>query len=208
MAAVAFAPVTLFDTEEAIAAFLDTADLVTPEDEQAFLADFETALTTATDKRDRVAGRLAQLEAQQTYAASEISRLQAFKKAKEAEQTRLEGYVAYVIDRLGRDNKGKFRKLEGRTSTMFLRTCPASVDVKDETAIPIEYRRATVTMPSNMWVDVLNALGDSFRRQVLRELGSTITVAVDKRAVKAAIESGEDVPGAKLITDKTSLGRK
>jgi hypothetical protein len=34
------------------------------------------------------------------------------------------------------------------------------------------------------------------------------SVTVDKVAIKAAIEAGIDVPGAKLITDKTTLGRK
>ena len=38
---------TLFDAEEGLTAFLDTAELVTPDQEKAFLADFEVALTTA-----------------------------------------------------------------------------------------------------------------------------------------------------------------
>lgn len=207
MAAVAIAPVTLFDAEESLTAFFDTAELVTPDQEQAFLADFETALVAAADKRDRVAGRLAHLEAQQTFAAAEISRLQAFKKAKEAEQARLESYVSYVIQRLGKDAKGKFRKLEGRSSTMFLRACAPSVDVTDEAVIPLDYKRATVTLPAATWNDVFNALEPEFREVVATAAGD-FAIAIDKRAVKAAIDAGEDVPGAKLITDKTSLGRK
>src|SRR5450432_3030823 len=94
---------TLFDAEEGLTAFLDTAEMVTPDQEKAFLADFQVALTTAADKRDCVAGRIAKLEAQQEYAAAEIKRLQTFKKSKESEQTRLEGYVSYVIRWLGKD---------------------------------------------------------------------------------------------------------
>jgi len=82
-------------------AFLDTTYLVSPDEEQAFLAEFEQALTLAADKRDCVAHRLAQLENQQAFAAAEIKRLQAFKKSAEAKQTRLEGYVSYVIQRSG-----------------------------------------------------------------------------------------------------------
>ena len=129
---------TLFDVEEGLTAFLDTAELVKPEEVESFLEDFEIALTTATDKRDRVASRIAQLEAQQEYAAAEIKRLQAFKKSKEAEQNRLEGYVSYVIQRLGKEAKGKYRRLEGHTSTLFLRSCAPSVEVTAEDCIPLD----------------------------------------------------------------------
>src|ERR1035438_1103687 len=107
--AAAVASITLYDAEESLTALLDTQDLVTPDQEQEFLADFEAALSSASDKRDRVAGRLAKLEAQQAYAAAEIKRLQAFKHSAELAQERLEGYVSYVIQRLGKDAKGKRR---------------------------------------------------------------------------------------------------
>jgi hypothetical protein len=112
--------ITLFDAEEGLTAFLDTAEMVTPDQEEAFLADFEAALTAAADKRDRVAGRIAKLEAQQEYAAAEIKRLHAFKKSKESEQARLEGYVSYVIRRLGKDGKNKWRKLEGHNRSLVV----------------------------------------------------------------------------------------
>ena len=199
----AAAVVTLYDAEESLTALLDTQDLVTPDQEQAFLADFEVALTTATDKRDRVAGRLAKLEAQQAFATAEIKRLQEFKRVKEAEQARLEGYVSYVIQRMGKDAKDKYRKLEGNSSTLFLRACAASVDVTNEGDVPLDFKRATVTMSAALWVDVLHALEDTDI-----PLSYMTDLSVDKKAVKATIEAGIDVPGAKLITDKYNVGRK
>jgi hypothetical protein len=196
----AAAVITLYDAEESLTALLDTAELVTPDQEQAFLVDFETALTTAADKRDRVAHRLAKLEDQQAFAAAEIKRLQEFKKVKEHEQERLEGYVSYVIQRLGKDAKGKYRKLEGNSSVLFLRACAASLDITAESEIPLDYRRATVTLPAGAWLDILNAIDFKVEYQS--------NLSVDKRAVKAAIEAGVEVPGAKLITDKATLGRK
>ena len=92
---------------------------------------------------------------------------------------------------------------------MFLRACAASVDITDESLVPLDYKRATVTMPAAMWCDVLNALDEDFRGQVaVASTGSNLAIAVDKRAVKAAIDSGVDIAGATLITDKTTLGRK
>jgi hypothetical protein len=195
----ALASITLYDAEESLTALLDSAELVTPEQEEAFLAEFEQALTTAVDKRDRVAGRLAKLEAQQTFAAAEIKRLQEYKQAKEAEQERLEKYITHVILHLGKDAKGKYRKLEGNSSSLSLRGCAPSVDVVDGVAIPLDYETATVTLPASAWNDILN---------VMPGLQRVVNLQPDKRAIKAAIEAGVEVPGARLITDKTTVVRK
>lgn len=211
MAAIALVPPaasTLYDIEEHLDALADSVELVTPDQEQEFLADFQAALTSAAEKRDRVAHRLARLENQQAFAAAEIKRLQGFKKARESEQTRLEGYVSYCIQALGKDAKDKYRKLEGNTTVMFLRGCAPSVDMKDEAAIPLDYKRAMVHMGAAMWDDILNALDPEFRDVVLAATTNDLSVTVDKVAIKSAIEAGIDVPGAKLITDKTTLGRK
>ena len=49
---------------------------------------------------------------------------------------------------------------------------------------------------------------EDFRENVLPEITRSLAVTVDKVAVKAAIEAGVEVTGAKLLTDKTTLGRK
>jgi hypothetical protein len=198
---------TLFDLEERLEALSNSAETVTPDQEQAFLAEFQAALAGAADKRDRVAGMLARLENQQAFASAEIKRLQEFKAGKARDQERLEGYVAYCIDSLGRDAKGKRKKLEGNMTVMFLKACPVSLEVVDEAAVPAEFKRATVTLPAAVWNDVFLALDEDFRETVIAAAGD-FAIAVDKRAAKAAMEAGADVPGAKLVTDKTSLGRK
>ena len=203
--------VTLFDVEESLTALLHTAEMVTPADEAAFLLDFQAALTTATDKRDRVAGRLAKLENQQAFAAAEIKRLQEFRKSAESQQARLENYVSYVIQRMGKDAKNKWRKLEGNTSTMFLRACAASVDVTDESLVPLDYKRAMVHMSAAMWNDILGVLADctpAFFAQVQQATAGDTAITLDKVAIKASIQAGVEVTGAKLIIDKTTLGRK
>ena len=74
--------------------------------------------------------------------------------------------------------------------------------------MPLDYQNVTVTMPASMLNAVLHVLDEVFGEKVLPQLGSSVSHAADKRAIKAAIESGVEVPGAKLITDKTTLGRK
>jgi len=216
MAAIALAHITqvpanagtLHDLEDRLDALANSAALVTPEQEQAFLVDFRIAMTTAIAKRDRVAARLAKLENQQEFAALEISRLQAFKAAKAADQARLEGYITHVIESLGKDDKGKYRRLEGNSSVLFLRTCPASVEVTDESAVPLDYKTATVKLPAALWNDVLNALDDGLRDTVLAATSRDLALTADKRAIKAAIEANCEVPGTRLVTDNTTVGRK
>jgi hypothetical protein len=197
---------TLYDVEDHLAALTESAEMVTPEQEREFLEDFKAALSSAAEKRDRVAHHLAHLEHQQEFAAKEISRLQKFKKEHEAAQARLEGYVAYCIESFGQGTDGKYKKLEGNTTVMFLRGCPASVEVTDMEVVPLDYQSATVTMPASLLNEVLNALDEEFRTKALGEI--VCTQSVDKRGIKAAIEAGMEVPGATLVTSKTTLGRK
>src|SRR5215469_6300390 len=122
---------TLYEVEEHLSAFAESLETVTPDEEQAFLESFKAALTNAADKPDQVAHYLAHLEQQQMFAAQEISRLQKFKKEREATQARLEAYVSYCIQAQRKDARGRYKKLEGRTTVMFLRGCPPSVEVTD-----------------------------------------------------------------------------
>jgi Siphovirus Gp157 len=197
---------TLYDIEEHLIALTESVETVTADQEQEFLEDFQAALTSAAEKRDRVAYHLAHLEQQQAFAAKEISRLQKFKKEREAAQARLEAYVSYCIEAQGKDKAGKYKKLEGNTTVMFLRSCPASLEVHDLDAVPLDYQSATVTMPASTWNDVLNALEEDFRERVLREV--VCNLSADKRGIKGAIEAGVEIPGATLVTGKTTLMRK
>ena len=70
------------------------------------------------------------------------------------------------------------KKLEGNTATFTLRAAPASVVVLNEGDIPAEFKRTTVS------------------------------VSVDKTAIKKAINEGRDVPGADLSIGKNTLVRK
>jgi hypothetical protein len=69
------------------------------------------------------------------------------------------------------------RKLEGKTSSLALRACPPSVVIHDPSAIPAEF-------------------------QAVRQ-----EVVADKRAIKAALEAGQDIPGCDLLIGKQSLIR-
>ena len=123
-------------------------------------------------KVDNISGYLAHCEAQQDFASAEMKRLQDRKRSWERKQERLEQYIQRVMEASGKS------KLEGRTSTLSLKACPASVEVLDQKLVPQQYVRVTVTE------------------------------AVDKTAAKVALKLGEQIPGLKLVTDKRTVTRK
>jgi hypothetical protein len=195
----------LYVIEEQLAALIETAELVSPEQEQEFRAELQTALTAAVDKRDRVGQFLAHLEQQIDFAKFEIERLKQRRATCERALERLENYVIETIENLGTDSKGKYRALEGKTTTFSLRACPPSVEVTDETAIPSEYKMLLLKLPAVTWEQLLDGLEIEQRATVLRQVKSP-EVIVDKRSIKAALDGGA-VPGAGLSATRQSLRR-
>jgi len=202
--AVTAAPLYLI--EDQLAALIETAELVSPEQELEFRAEFQNALTAAVEKRDRVGQFLGHLEQQIDFAKFEIDRLRQRKAVCERTLERLENYVIGTIENLGTDAKGKFRRLEGKTTTFSLRGCPSSVEVTDESAIPSEYKTLLLKLPAVTWEQLLDGLDIEQRAAILGQVKSP-EVFVEKRSIKAAIDGGVDVSGAGLATGRHSLRR-
>ena len=202
--AVTAAPLYLI--EDQLAALVETAELVSPEQEQEFRLEFQTALTAAVEKRDRVGQFLGHLVQQIDFARFEIDRLRQRRATCERALARLEEYVIGTIESLGTDSKGKYRPLEGKTTTFSLRACPPSVEVTDESAVPAEYKTLTLKLPAVTWEQLLDGLEIEQRTAVLGHV-RVPEVSVEKRSIKAAIDGGADVPGAGLATGKHSLRR-
>jgi hypothetical protein len=196
----------LYVIEDHLAALIETAELVSAEQEQEFRTEFQTALTAAVDKRDRVGQFLGHLEQQIEFARFEIDRLRLRKVTCERALERLENYVVETIEHLGVDSKGKYHKLEGKTTTFSLRACPTSVEASDESAIPAEFKTLTLKLPAVMWELLLDGLEIEQRAAVLRQVRS-LEVSLDKRSLKAAIDGGAEVSGAGLITGRHTLRR-
>ena len=197
---------SLYLIEDQLAALIETAEMVSPEQEQEFRLEFQAALIAAVEKRDRVGQFLAHLEQQIGFAKFEMERLRQRKATCERALARLEGYVIETIENLGTDDKGKYRRLEGKTTTFSLRACPPSVEVTDESAIPANYKTLTLKLPAVTWEQLLDGLEIEQRAAVLGQVKSP-EVSVDKRSMKAAMDDGAPVPGAGLVTGRHALRR-
>jgi len=196
----------LYAIEEYLAALVDTLELVPPDQEQQFRDEFQVTLTTAVEKRDRVGQFMAHLEHQIAFANSEIDRLRERKAAYQRALSRIENYVIHTIEALGKDGKGKYRRLEGKTVTFSLAGCPPSVEITDESAVPAEYKTLTLKLPALAWQQILAWIGFA-RRQAISGQVTFHDISIDKRSIKAGINAGATIPGADLVTGKTSLRR-
>lgn len=190
---------TLYDVEDDLLALLDSEDGVTAEMEAQFKADLAQVLTGAKEKRERVARKILQLEAAAAYAHSEAKRCAVWARVRENKAERLRAYVLGVIEGLDRDKKGKLQKLEGLTTTMSARACPASLEITDAGIIPEEYKTVTVIMPARDWSKLREAAG-AYCPTI-----PAITYGVISAKLKAAIEGGAEVPGADLAIGKNTL---
>ena len=187
---------TLFQIEESIALLAEAAE------EEGLTPGIEQALTTylqgALEKRDRVAEFIQYCEWMAELAKAEIKRLQGRQKHFEGTADRVSAMVLRVLDFLGA------KKLEGRTHTLCKRKCPPSVRIDDETRVPSEFKRVTVTLRLDEWNRLLAAAGDNLRQTV-----ETATVkrdeAIDLKAVKEALNLEREVPGADLVVNRFSL---
>jgi len=192
---------SLYEVEESLAFLLDTAEQITPEQEQEFRRDLAQGLTAAVAKRDRFAAFIKMAE----YAA-QIRRAEAARHAAEARvlenaAERARAYGVHVIEGLGRDAKGKYRKLEGSKFTLAVRAVAASLELTDRDAVPLDYKSFGLTIQASAWPMILERIKD------LLPAGLDVTPAyrIDEAAVKKALLEGLEVPGADLITGKNTL---
>lgn len=127
------------------------------EDQEALVALIEKEFLAVQDKRDSFCAFLAFLDIQASFAASELARLELRKKRIEAANVRLQKLAVQTIQSLGQDDNGKWKRLEGHTSSLSLAKNPSSVEVVEPDKVPAEFKRVavTLTMPLAYWNDVM-----------------------------------------------------
>ena len=198
---------TLYDLETHLQALADCIETVAPDQEQQFLGDFTQALVAVKEKRDQVAQFMAFVESQATLAIAEIARLRARQQSYERLLDRLKEYVGYVIKSLGKDEKGKWRKLEGNVVTFRLQKNPDSVEIVDVAQIPAKFKIASITLPLIIWEELLDALDMELSARVLGSI-KPADLTVRTGDVKAALKANEAVPGAQWADTTFHLRRE
>jgi hypothetical protein len=183
---------SLYRIEDDLAALLETGSGgISPEFEQEYRSDLAQALQKAVDKRDRVGQFIRYLEDQARFAAEEAKRLTERKQFFERAAERMRAYVKWTIESMGLDEQGKWRKLEGRSTTFVLRKLPDILQV-DDAAIPADYKTLVITVPAAAWQRHLEACSD--RAEIFAAITAT-EVKLDRRGPPGAAEGRRGVAG-------------
>jgi hypothetical protein len=209
--AIAERPASLFEIEEDYAALVNTEDLVSPEDQESFKQELAVALKTAVDKRERFGQFILACERRSIALKAEAKRMldQAATCDRAAERAR--EYGAGVIESLGTDAKGKYRKLEGNTVVLSLRAPSSRVDFPDEAKVPSEFKTLTITLPATAWerhIEWCRVIFDDYgigEHSPILNAVTNVAVHTSKTAVKKAIENGRQVEGADLKWSSPTL---
>lgn len=195
----------LYQIEEDLQALLDTAEGgVAPEHQEEIQQAIIVAHMNAVDKRERVHQFMTHVDGQIDNIDRELERLQKLKKSYGSAVGRIAGYIVSVIQGLGKDGKGKYKKLEGQTCVFSLRAAPDSVEVLDDTKVPNRFKKFTLTVPAEAWDAFIDSADIDERQRFLKAVVSS-SVAVDKWPIKAALKAKEQVPGVELKTERYTL---
>jgi hypothetical protein len=193
---------SLYHIEDELRALVDTAEAgVEGEDQRlAILEELGEKNEQALAKRDGVIRFLRRLsyildtDRKKGVVGAidrEIDALKAFKEKMEAGRERFERYLVSVVERFGVEPKGRSRRIEGSIGTLSIRKNADRVDISNMDALPPEYVDVTVTMPALVWEEVLAVLPVGASEKV--------EFSARKAEIKAAIQAGQDVPGAELV---------
>jgi Siphovirus Gp157 len=215
----------LHELEPSLMSLIDTAELVTEEQELAFMEELSATLQSTVAKRDRVGAFIKHCEARKEECAEEIERLQARKKGFANAAERVRDYVLWIIEGLGPDEKGKSRKLEGDKFTFSTRKAKDKLDIYDETLVPNQYKSVSIELRADVYFRYAGVLREllgietasnySVDEALLRKDLEAPSVEcdyciadIDKEACPKCGGSGivpPSIPGARLITERKVL---
>ncbi len=188
----------LYSIEDGLLALIDSEELVPEEQEREFQAVLAGQLRKAVGKRDAVGRFIRHCETMAEASKSEEVRLRERRKFYERAAEKMRGYVKNILEVLGPDERGGWRRLEGNTFTFLLRDNNPSVRIVDPEAVPDRFKDVTMTVPADIMNEVLCAVPDGLRERFVHAVKST-EIEIPKTPIKKAFEQGEFVEGADLV---------
>lgn len=189
--------ISMYELEDNLVAIFNSIDMVDGEEERKEAEQMLLqAYLQAVDKRDRVGHFLAHLESQQQAIDTEIERLTELKAKSKRAQERTEQYIVQTIQAIGPDDRGKYRKLDGNTTSFSIAKKPDTVEVSDQDRLPHDLTRVKVTVNGADWDDFVDELDIDLRTAFLSKVTMTVEPAkteIGKR-IKAALGAAEKTP--------------
>jgi hypothetical protein len=184
---------SLFEIDAELDGLLDEIEEQTAQNGEPageLVARFQQFCSAHGEKVDRIGRFLRRMEAREMFCRAETIRLGDRARAAAGKVERTKNMVLYYL--MSRDLKS----IEGREFTLrSQKNSQDSMRITDEAALPASFRRIDARIGGALWETLHANLPD--------ELGRMLESAVeesrpDTDAIKAAIQGGEEVPGAEL----------
>ena len=189
---------SLYHIEDSLLALIDSEELVPEQQEREFQTVLAKQFRKAVAKRDAVGQFIRHCETMAEASKSEEIRLRERRKFYERAAEKMRGYVKRILETLGPDESGHWRRLEGNTFSFFLRDNHPSIRIIDAEAVPDRFKEITMTVPAGVMHEVLSAVPPERRDRFVQSVKNT-EVEIPKTPIKKAFESGELVEGADLV---------
>ena len=156
----------------------------------ALLERFQEFCKAHGDKVDRIGRFVRSMEARTQHCRAEAQRLTERARSAENKTLRTKSMVLYFLK--VRDLK----RIEGTEFTLRIQAnSQASVIIRDEEQIPIEYKTLGIAVNGGVWKAILKALPEELTRALV---GAVKESAPDNDAIKRAVGRQEVVPGAEV----------
>ena len=186
-------PNTLFEIDRELDSLLDQIEEEAEKNGTAspeLVERFQQFCQAESDKVDRIGRFLTLMENQLRYCRQQAEHFQKRARSTDAKVVSTKNMVLYFLAARG------LKKIEGKEFTLRMqKNSQDSVEITDESQLPINYRELELHIPGRVWQTVLallpedtsNALASGIRRD-----------KPSNDAIKEALSRFEEIPGAQV----------
>jgi hypothetical protein len=198
--------VTLYGLAEEIVSCLDTIEGLNETQDQVAIAEVQERLCEALErmpeKVDAFAGYVKRCDVEEQFLKTRAKEMTTMANGWAKRAERLKQYARGVIESLPLAKGDKYQKLQGKESSISLRAGRTSVAIESVEAVPREYRVITLEMPEELWVTIRRMWSD---QKALDQAVKVVALTAPKTAIKAALEAGQEIPGAYLAIGEPTV---
>lgn len=183
----------LYDVVETVMQLFDELEVATDEERTGIEAALEKYVAVdLANKVDGLAFSTKRCDAEDALLADFIKEATKRRQSWAKRKGRTRDLILWAMKRTG------VSLLKGKMHSFSVRAGSETLCIQDEGQIPEEYRSVNVAMSLPLWKLITKTVPDEVLPHL--SLGAVETTALNTAAIKQALKSGKQVPGAILAT--------